>query len=128
MRRAPAVSRVAAVHQATQAAERKRLRRFEHEVDNRVRLHRGRPTHGLFWFEETRDPMLKRHACVECGREACRRWIGVWYEYELAPGRTPYALCMTPPLCAPCTAERQTAETAIPIWRPAGWRQLAAVT
>lgn len=111
------MARIAAVHQATEAAERKRLRAFEHQVDLRLRLHRGEVTHGLQWTEDT--SRLTHRPCAGCGRDGGRRWVGAWFEYQAEPKQEPFATVTTVELCAPCTSKLQTEAQEVPIWRPA---------
>lgn len=117
MRRANAAARTHQVHTTVAAAERKRVRDFEHRLDVGLRqVDQHKLTHGLRWFEDA-PGAGKRLDCMGCGRTACRRWVGVWFEYESEPGQMPYATCQTVPLCAPCVSKRQLAEQSLPIWR-----------
>lgn len=115
-----------AVMKAQAAAERKRLRDFEHRLDVGLRqVDQHRLTHGLRWFED-RPGAGKRWDCTGCSRTGVRLWVGIWFEYENKPGQMPYAICQTGPLCAPCVSRRQNSEQHEPIWRPRDWRAASA--
>lgn len=116
MRRVRVQPAALSVQQATAQAERKRLRDFEHQVDVRLRLHRGTITHGLAWMEI--DLAGRRGICEGCRRTGCRLWQGGWFEYDGEPEQQPYRVMQTGPLCAPCVSKRQIEEHAVPIWRP----------
>lgn len=113
---------VAMTRRAPVAVPRDGLRSLEHRLDNACRLRKGDIDHGLIWFEEGRFSSI-RHDCTRCGRPKCRRWVGVFYEFQIAPGVMPYAIVTTRPTCAVCTVARQAAEENTPIWRPKGVRR-----
>ena len=115
--------RKAVIAAAQAAADRREFRALEHRIDVATRLCSVEITHGLRWREQTDG---KRHACMGCRRPACRRWVGFWFEFEIAPGVMPYAIAQTVPLCAVCVAQRQDREKYAPIWRPRDWRAARA--